>query len=199
MRGDASDSLCILISTMLHFSNWVCFLHIINILYSFSLQIHHLNRKAFSSAIPIQFKDALQAWDKILLWCKTVQLCCVRGSHFLLRRWHFCLRCLQKRPWILPGVPLTLLPSPKWAQEWVGSSRNGAGAENRHHVGCCGSRFLLQLKVSYPSADSQHSLTTDKGSNLENHEPDLPMTSQPSKWAQAINQQEHHLKMLMAM
>lgn len=63
---NASDSLCILISTMLHFSNCICFLHIINILFSFSLQVHHLNRKAFSSAIPTQFKDILQARDKIL-------------------------------------------------------------------------------------------------------------------------------------
>lgn len=184
---------------MLHFSNWIHFLHIINILYSFSLQVHHLNRKAFSSAIPIQFKNVLQAWDKILLWCKTVQLCCVRGRRFLLCRWHCCLHCLQKRLWVLPGASLTPSPSPKWAQEWVGSSRNGAGAEKRHHKGGCGSRFLLQLEASHPAADCQHSFTADKRSSLENHGLDLLMTSQPSKWAQAVNHHQHHLEMIIPM
>lgn len=101
-RGEDSDSLCILISTVLHFSNCVCFLLIINILYSSSRWVHHLNRKAFSSAVLIQFKDVLQAWDYILNWCKIVQPHWVWGSRFPLHQQRFCFHYRQKKP---PGPP----------------------------------------------------------------------------------------------
>lgn len=126
---DASDSLCILISTMLHFSNCICFLHIINILFSFSLQVHHLNRKAFSSAIPTHFKDILQARDKILNWYRTAQppasggavsLCTGTVSASLASRRH------ESSESPLGPSP----PSLVWG--WAGSSCSGDGARIRH-------------------------------------------------------------------
>lgn len=75
----------------------------------------------FSFSLTVYFKHKIKSSADVKHCSPTGSV----GAAYPLCQQHFSFHYLQKKRQVLLGVPLDTPSSPRWAQGWAGSSRNG--------------------------------------------------------------------------